>query len=136
MNLNYKQLAFILDIDPIDALKKIIFVHCKLNNLQIPRNSQLIRDYIYKGSPYPSELELCQLSEHLKLPQLPYAVDQIKNRYLTNQGTKKYILYSFPEKELRTKLKTQIKIPVVLASLLKEEDVKFIQSEWNKNYGI
>lgn len=136
MKLNYKQLAFILDIEPVDALKKIIFVHCKLNNVGIPRSSSLIRSYLYKDSPWPSELELCQLSEHLNLPQLPYAVDQIKNHYLTNVGTKRYILFDYPEKELKTKLKNKIKIPVVLASLLKEEDVNYIKSEWNKRYGI
>lgn len=135
MNLNYKQLAFILDIDAIDALKKIIFVHCKLKNIDIPKSSNLIRDYINKDSSWPSEMELCQLAEHGNLPQLPFAVAQFKN-YLTNQGTKKYILFDYPEKELKTKLKSKIKIPPALASLLKEEDVNFIKSEWSKRYGI
>jgi len=135
MIINYKQLAFILDIDLIDALKKIIFVHCKLTNKQIPRSSNLIRDYLFEGSEWPSEIELCQLSDHGNLPQLPFAVDQFKN-YLKNQGTKMYILFDYPERQLETKLKNKIRIPAVLASLLKEEDVNFIKSEWKKRYGI
>lgn len=136
MKINYKQLAFILDIDPIDALKKIIFVHCKLTNKQIPRSSNLIRDYVFKDSSWPSEMELCQLADHGNMPYLPMMVEQIQNKYLKNPASKKYILCDFPEKELTTKPKNKIKIPVALASLLKEDDVNFIKSEWNKRYGI
>lgn len=136
MKINYHQLAFILDIDPIDALKKIIFIHCKLLNIDIPRSSNLIRDYVNKDSKWPSEMELCQLSDHGNMPYLPLMVEQIQNKYLKNSASKKYILCDYPEKELKTKPKNKIKIPAALASLLKEEDINFIKSQWNKRYGI
>lgn len=134
--LNYKQLAFILDIEPIEAARKIIYVHCKMFGLGAPARSNLIRDYYYKGSEWPKEMAIESLSKHLNLPDLQLAVDDIQNNYLTRQASKKWILCDYPEKELKTKLKTQIKLPPVLASLLKDEDVNFIETEWHKRYGI
>jgi hypothetical protein len=135
-SLTYKQLAFILDIEPIEAARKIIFVHCKLKGLSHPIKSNLIRDYYYKDSTWPKEMGIAELSTHLNLPDLQMAVDDIRNNYLTRQASKKYILCDYPEKELKTKLVTQVKLPPVLTSLLKDEDVNFIESEWNRRYGI
>jgi len=134
--INYKQLAFILDIEPIEAARKIIFVHCKIYGLGVPAKSNLIRDYYFKGSEWPTELPVETLSKYLNLPDLPLAVEDIRENYLKRQASKKWILLDYPEKELKTKLKTQVKIPVVLASLLKPEDVETIKTEWNKRHGI
>jgi len=136
MTLSYKQLAFILDIEPIEAARKIIFVHCRTHGLGVPRTSHLIRDYYFKGSDWPMEMDVEVLSKHLNLPDLQMAIDDIREKYLTRQGTKKYILCDYPEKELKLKLKEQVRMPSVLASLLKPSDVEFIQNEWFKRYGI
>lgn len=136
MNLNYKQLAFILDIEPIEAARKIIFVHCKLKGIQVPQKHNLIRDYYYKDSPWPTEYDVEKLSWCLNLPDLSNAVQDIRENYIKRQPTKKYILFDYPEKEMRLKLKEKIKIPPVLASLLKPEDVEFIENEWARRYGI
>ena len=82
MKLGYKQLAFILDIEPIEAVRKIIFVHCKVKGIQVPRTSHLIRDYIYKGSDWSVDLDINLLSEHLNLPDLQLAVTDIRENYL------------------------------------------------------
>lgn len=134
--LTYKQLAFVLNIEPIEAARKIIFVYCKTRGESAPLKSNLIRDYYFKDSPWPKEMDIESLSKHLNLPDLQMAVDDIQNNYLTRQASKKWILCDCPEKELKTKLVNQVKLPPVLASLLKDEDVNFIESEWNKRYGI
>lgn len=134
--INYKQLAFVLNIEPIEAVRKIIFVHCKLKGLPVPPCYHIIKDYLGKDSPYPSEFDIDLLAEHLNVPDLRYALDDIQENYMKRQGTKKYILCDFPERELRTKLKSAVRIPPVLVSILKPEDVEMIQTEWNKRYGI
>jgi hypothetical protein len=136
MTISYKQLAFILDIEPIEAARKIIFVHCKMYGLSVPAKSNLIKDYYFKGSDWPKEMAVETLSKHLNLPDLQLAVSDIKENYLKRQGSKKWILLDYPEKELKTKLKDKITVPPVLASLLKPEDVEFIQSEWSRRFGI
>lgn len=135
-HINYKQLAFVLDIEPIEAVRKIIFVHCKVNNEKTPTLMHTVRDYINKFSPYPAEFDIDLLAHHLNIPGLRYAISDIHENYMKRQGTKKYILCDFPEKELKTKLREHIKIPSVLASILKPEDVELIKTEWNERYGI
>lgn len=134
--INYKQLAFILDIEPIEAARKIIYCHCKAFGLGVPAKYNLIRDYYFKGSEWPTELPVETLSKHLNLPDLQLAVVDIRENYLKRQASKKWILMDYPEKELKTKLKDKIKVPPVLASLLKAEDVQFIESEWKRRFGI
>lgn len=134
--ITYKQLAFILDIKPVEALEKIIIANCHVKNIEQPVKGYRVSDYLYKGSDIPAEYDVRLLAEHLNLPDLESAMIDIRENYLKRQGTKRYILCDYPEKELKTKLKADIKIPSVLASLLKPEDVETIQSEWFKRYGI
>lgn len=134
--LTYKQLAFILDIEPIEAVRKIIYVHCKAKGLEVPLKYNHIKDYYFKDSLWPMEFDVSLLSEHLNLPELQRAIDDIRENYMKKNATRKYILLDFPEKEMRLKLKDKIRVPSVLASLLKPEDVEFIESEWSRRYGI
>lgn len=136
MNLTYKQLAFILDIESIEAVRKIIFIHCKVKGIEAPLKSGYIKDYYWEDSPWPMELGIELLAQHLNLPELQRAVDDIRENYMKRPPTKKYILCDYPEKELKLKLKDKVKIPPVLASLLKPEDVELIENEWAKRYGI
>lgn len=143
MNLNYKQLAFILDIEPVEALEKILYVHSKVSGKELPTSMKTVKEYLFikqakksVRNDLPEALDVGLLALHLNLPTLQQAVEDIQKNYLTRAATKRYILLDFPEKELRLKLKHQIKVPPVLASLLKSEDVEFIENEWAKRYGI
>lgn len=134
--LTYKQLAFILDIEPIEAVRKIIFVHCKVKGVEVPKKFNQIKEYYFKDSPWPMELEIDLLATYLNLPDLQRAVDDIHDNYMKRSPTRKYILLDYPEKEIRNKPRDKIRVPTVLASLLKPEDVDFITSEWSRRYGI
>lgn len=147
MNLNYKQLAFILNIEPVEALEKVLYCWAKSTGKSLPGRRDSVREYLFTKTivknkeknvrnELPEALEIELLSKYLNLPDLQFAVDDIRENYLKRQASKKWILLDYPEKELRTKLKDKINIPPVLASLLKEEDVEFIAKEWSKRYGI
>jgi hypothetical protein len=143
MKIDYKQLAFILDIKPVEALEKIIYVDCKIKGTITPRTCDTVKEYLFDKqksksvrNKTPESLEVALLEQHLNLPTLSQAIQDIKNNYLVRPASKKWILFDYPEKELKTKLATQVKIPSVLASLLKDEDVNFIEKEWHRRYGI
>lgn len=143
MKIDYKQLAFILDIKPVEALEKILYVWSKASGKDLPASQDTVREYLFVKqkkksvrNDLPESLDVGLLAVHLNLPTLQQSVEDIQNNYLKRPGTKRWILLDFPEKELRTKLKHQIRIPVVLESMLKPEDIATIQSEWNKRYGI
>jgi hypothetical protein len=143
MKIDYKQLAFILDIKPVEALEKIIYVDCKIKGTITPRSCDTVKEYLFDKQKkksvrnhWPESLEVSLLAEHLNLPTLQQSIDDIKNNYLVRPGTKRWILCDFPEKELKTKLKEKVRIPAVLQTMLKPEDVDTIQTEWNKRYGI
>lgn len=136
MIINYKQLAFLLDIEAVEALEKIIFAYCAENKKPIP--AQPPKPYKvtdYKRMNYPQEISLAVLEKHSKLILSP-AIRDIQENYLVRPGSKKWILCDFPEKELKTKPKNKIKIPSGLKSLLPEQIIQEIQSEWHKRYGI
>lgn len=143
MTLNYKQLAFILDITPVEALEKILYVWSKVFDKERPASCDTVKEYLYDKqkkksvrNSLPESLDIGLLSVHLNLPTLQASVEDIHNNYLARPATKRWILCDFPEKELKTKLKDKVKIPPVLASLLKPEDVELIENEWAKRYGI
>jgi hypothetical protein len=136
MKLSYKQLAFILDIEPIEALKKIIYVHCKVRGIALPYSQEKVKDYLYPGSVLPDELDVGLLALHLNLPTLQQSVEDIKNNFLKRPATKKWILCDYPEKELKTKEKHKVKIPPVLVSLLNKEDLNTISKEWSRRFSI
>lgn len=143
MKIDYKQLAFILDIKPVEALEKIIYVNCKIKGTMTPRSCDTVKEYLFdkqkKNSVrnhWPESLEVDLLAEHLNLPTLQQSIDDIKNNYLARPGTKRWILCDYPEKELKIKLKEKVRIPAVPQTMLKPEDVETMQTEWNKRYGI
>jgi hypothetical protein len=135
-SLTYKQLAFILEIKPIEALEKIIYAHCKIKGTSLPRSEDKVSGYLYSGSTYPAEMEIGTLAEHLNLPDLQMVVDDIQNNFLKRPASKKWILSDYPEKQLETKLKSKIKIPPVLRSLLYDQDIDTIKREWKSRHGI
>lgn len=143
MKINYKQLAFILDIKPVEALEKILYVHSKVTGKSLPARQDTVREYLFikqkkksVRNDLPESFDVGLLSLHLNLPTLQQSVEDIQNNYLVRPATKRWILCDFPEKELKTKLKEKVRIPPVLESMLKTEDIATIQSEWNKRYGI
>lgn len=141
--LSYRQLAFILDIKPVEALEKILYVWSKVYNKEKPFSCDTVKEYLFDKhknksvrNDLPESLDIGLLAVHLNLPTLQSSVEDIHNNYLSRPATKRWILCDFPEKELKTKLKDKVKIPPVLVSLLKSEDVKTIENEWAKRYGI
>jgi hypothetical protein len=81
-------------------------------------------------------MEIGTLAEHLNLPDLQMVVDDIQNNFLKRPASKKWILSDYPEKQLETKLKSKIKIPPVLRSLLYDQDIDTIKREWKSRHGI
>lgn len=143
VKLDYKQLAFILGIEPKEALEKILYVHSKVTGKDPPPRQESVKDYLFieqkkkkVRTNLPESYDVGLLAVHLNLPTLQSSVEDIHNNYLKRAATKRYILLDFPEKELRIKLKHQIKVPPVLASLLSLEDVETIENEWARRYGI
>lgn len=143
MNINYKQLAFILDIEPVKALEKILYTNSKVTGKNFLASCGTVKQYLFTDqgkkkvrNNLPESYDIGLLAIHLNIPLLQQAVDDIRNNFLKRPFTKRWILCDFPEKELRTKDKTKIKIPDTLASLIREEDIKIIHDEWKKRYGI
>lgn len=142
MIINYKQLAFLLDVEAVHALEKIIFAWCQENKKTPPPPKKITKEspkpYTVtdlKKMNYPSEIQLDVLERHSKLILAP-AIRDIQENYLTRAASKKWILCDFPEKEMITKPKNKIKIPSALESLLNPDTVETIKLEWNKRYGI
>lgn len=83
------------------------------------------------------EIEL--LAEHLNLPDLQLAVDDIRNNYLKRSATKKYILNDYPEHQLQLQYKNprkRITLPSVLCSMLNEQDIGIIKGVWKQRHKI
>lgn len=145
--LNYKQLAFVLDIPPIKALEKIISIHCTMKNIDKPRRCEKVNEYLFDfamkngekikvRNNMPEVMDIETLSEKLNLPTLQASVDDICANYLNRPATKKWILCDYPEKQLVNKTKNQIKIPEALRSMLPTEQINEIQKVWNQRFGI
>jgi proteasome lid subunit RPN8/RPN11 len=142
MIINYKQLAFLLDIEAVHALEKIIFAYCQENKKALPPPKRITKEspkpYTvtdYKKMDYPQEVVLSVLEKHTGLTLAP-SIRDIQENYLIRSASKKWILCDFPEKELKTKPKDKIRIPPGLKSLLNENAITTIQNEWHRRYGI
>lgn len=131
--INAKQLAFVLDIKVIDARAMMCHAWAKYNRIDNEA------EYNEKGKiidPYPLAMEIVMLAEQLNLPTLFQSVKDIQDNFLKRPGSKKWILCDYPEKELQTKPRNKIKVPSILTSFLSNDDIQFIENEWNKRYGI
>lgn len=146
-HINYKQLAFVLDISPIEALEKIIAIHCKLNDLAVPPHAKKVSEYLHditvKGkkirNKMPEVMEIETLSQHLGLPALDMAINDIRENYLARPATKKYILCDMPEKLIEKAKKegkeiTTLTLPPDLRSLLKPSIIEKIATEWRERF--
>lgn len=145
--LHYKQLAFVLDIEPIEALEKIIAIHCKIKGIQTPAVQTKITDYLHgidkKGkklrNSMPETMDIDTLSEHLGIPTLRTAVQDIKENYLNRPATKKWILCDYPEKLIKAaqtagKKETTLTLPGALKSLLTDQVAATIATEWRERF--
>lgn len=142
MIINYKQLAFLLDIEAVHALEKIIFAYCTENEKKLPPPKAITpkspKPYTvsdYKKMDYPCEIDLLILQKHTGL-QLAAVIMDIQENYLKRSTSKKWILCDFPEKQLLTKRKDEIKIHSALESLLHPDTVATIKTQWRERYGI
>lgn len=153
MTLNYKQLAFILDIKPVEALEKIIFVYCKVKGKQLPRSENTVKEYLFEDREYlvegkiktrsvrndlPEFLDIGLLALHLNIPTLQQAVQDIQNNYLVRPATKKWILCDYPEKQLKScsdnDKPLRIPFPKALESLLPTSISDKIREEWRTRF--
>lgn len=136
MTLNYKQLAFILDIKPVEALEKIIAVHCKVSGRALPRSCDTVKEYLKNN--LPEVLDIGLLAVHLNIPWLQQAVEDIQNNYLIRPTTKKYILCDYPEKQLKScsdnNEPLRIPFPKALESLLPTSISDKIREEWRTRF--
>lgn len=130
--INAQQLAFVLEITKEDARAKMCVAWEKFKGLN--HTTERVKGKIV--TDYPEVMDAEMIANQLNLPQLPLALKDIHDNYLKRPGSKKWILCDFPEKELQTKPRNKIRIPSVLKSLLSDDDVQYIQTQWNKRYGI
>lgn len=145
--LNYKQLAFVLGITPIKALEKIIAIHCSIQNKGTPRVCDKVSEYLFDivikngketkvRNQFPEVMDIETLSEKLNLPCLQSSVDDICTNYLNRPASRKWILCDYPEKELVSKTRYEVKIPPALKSMLPAEQVKEIEQIWAQRFKI
>jgi hypothetical protein len=134
-HLTYKQLAFLLDITDLEAYEKFLAIDSSVTGKPTPSPCNTITRYRDQGYKAP-ELSIDILSKKLNLPNIQDALIDISENYLKRPAAKKYILCDYPEKKLETLEKHKVKIPSVLASLLKPETVAIIRKEWEKRFGI
>lgn len=115
----------------------LIAVYCKLHNRNVPRPEEKIKDYL-KHTNFPTEMEIPILSEHLGIPTLQDAVNDIANNYLVRPASKKWILCDYPEKQIKTCLDAdkpaRIPFPKALESLLPAAIADTIRKEWTKRF--
>jgi hypothetical protein len=136
MKLNYEQLAFILDIKPIEAIEKIISVYCKTQGKTPPPSQDRVKDYTRNN--WPESMDIGLLALHLNLPTLQQSVEDIRDNYLTRTATKRWILCDYPEKELKrcydkgSPLRTPF--PKALESLLPVATADVIREEWRNRF--
>lgn len=144
--LNSQQLAFILDITKEDARARMCNAWTKEKGISknfdqsikgVTRNK---KNKIEDG--YPQAMPIDVLSRQLNLPDLQMMVDDIVNNYLTRPGTKRYILFEYPEKKVKKaelegkKRPYKIDMPPALKSLLPRESQEIIYKRWTENYPV
>lgn len=144
--LNAQQLAFLLDIKKEDARARMCNAWEKANN--IPKqgfafeeslSKNVVRDKTKKiKDPYPNEMPIEVLATGLNLPTLQQMIDDIEKNYLTRSATKRYILFEYPEKQIKSCYDAgkpyRLSIPAALRSILPEATSEFIKQEWSKRF--
>lgn len=147
MKINYKQLAFLLDIKAIRALEHILAAHCKATGLTLPAPAETANEYLFnyneKGqkttrSTWPDSMEVEKLEKHLGI-SLQSAIDDIRENYLNRAATKRWILCDFPENKVRLaqeagKKNCTLQIPPALKSLISPDVAAEIGKEWEKRF--
>jgi hypothetical protein len=128
-SLNAQQLAFILDIKKEDARAKLCHAWCKFHNIP---NEAYLSDKKKIVDDYPKAIPIGMISQTLCIDNLQTLVDDIHNNYLNRAATKKWILCDYPENELR--LGKDLSIPPALKTLLPEQTIETIKSEWRKRF--
>lgn len=144
--LNKKQLAYILDIKIEDARAKMCNAWEKSNGIEklgqfkdivngADRNE---KDKIIDKYPVLMPIEI--LAKELNLPHLQQMVDDIEKNYLTRQGSKRYILCDFPEKQIQAQRtagkKPVLQIPPALRSMLPDETIAEIRRVWVERFSF
>lgn len=142
MKINYKQLAFILDIEPVKALEKILYVYHKTSGKDLPYSHKNAKGYLFnddgKRNNLPESMDIGLLAQYLNLPTLQNSVEDIQNNYLNRPATKKWILCDYPERELKrcsdNDRPFRIPFPKALETLLPVEISDTIREEWKKRF--
>lgn len=133
-SLDKKQLATILGITQKDARKRIIVA---LNR----RNGEYI-DFKYQfkrlDQNTPDECSVEKLAESMNMPGLPRLVERLHNDFLSNPGSRKFII-DYPMKVVEEKTKKgqqliSIRIPAEYRRLISEEVQVQIVQKWKERY--
>lgn len=141
--LNAQQLAFLLDIKKEDARARMCNAWCKHKGIEKDWMGQLKKPVIRNAKnkiedPFPNEMPIEILAAGLNLPTLQQMVDDIERNYLTRSATKRYILFDYPEKQIKSCYDAgkpfRISIPAALRSILPEATSEYIKTEWSKRF--
>ena len=139
--LNAQQLAFILDIKKEDARAKMVAAWEKTNKLRTGSVNGATwnkKGKVVDGYPQAMPIELLSLG--LNLPDLQMMVDDICNNYLKRPASKRYILFDYLEKKIKSAETAgknppyRIDLPAALKSMLPDEIRKQVYSLWRSNY--
>lgn len=143
-HINHKQLAFILDIQPIEARAKMCVAWAKENHIDNTAYYSTKKTKAGKETDkkilvdiYPAAMLIEMLSRQLNLPDLVQAVEDIETGYLKRPAARKWILCDYPEKIIKNWDKPDkplISIPTALASMLPAEQMEEIKMEWIKRF--
>lgn len=151
--LNAQQLAFLLDIKKDDARARMCNAWTKAHGIKkvddplggvptavpkVKRNKATKK--VEDDFPLAMPIEL--LSEHLNLPDLQAACNDIESNYLTRKATRRWILWDYPEKAILkfhkegTKPPHRLKIPPALASMLPTDTQYEILKHWQEHHRL
>ena len=128
-SLTAQQLAFLLDIKKEEARAKMCHAWCKFHNIP---NTAYMSDKHKIVDDYPKSMPIGIISQTLCIDNLQAMVEDIHNNYLNRASTKKWILCDFPENEVR--LGKTLAIPPALKSMLPDQAIETIKSEWSKRF--
>lgn len=145
--LNAQQLAFLLDIKKEDARARMCNAWTKSHGIpkndigEVPvarrsKKNKKIED------PFPLAMPIELIAEHLNLPDLQTACDDIENNYLERKATRRWIMWDYPEKAILkfqkecAKMPYKLNLPPALSSMLPDETKQTILKHWETQFGF
>jgi hypothetical protein len=124
MNINARQVAFLLGIPKSDANKKIMLA-LHGNYAQAKIESEINPDGMIDAELFENKTGIPIL----------FALNDLKQNALKRKSFAKYLLRDFPEGAINVaNPPKEVRLPVALRELLSKETLEEVEAYWNKKY--